>query len=584
MRGGDQGGRVVKTRVVIVLAAFVLTFTMVDIASAQTPSPQRTYTPLEQVTPHVQPSVVYLALRWKGWVYDTYNKHYLNKGYPFKLDFQCTGFIVNPDGYVGTAGHCVDPEEVRVYFLAQAAKWVITNHYYATTPTFRTALRFADQDYRIEGTGKGSGNAYKKSPDLTVTVAWSVSVSGLPSGNTAPARVVSFKPFKQGDAALLKIEAQNLTPLLLADNADISTGTEVVSVGYPASVGSVSDANLSDPSFKSGTVSSIRTIENGLLPVYEVSSALSGGMSGGPTVDLNGDVIGVNSYSPRGETQQFNFIQTIQSLRELMADAGITGELGDVGTAYHEGLDAYFAGHRAAAVSAFRKVLQLQPSHPLAQQYLRLSQELPNPPKPAESSNLPWVLAGVGLLVAIALILSVVFVRRRRTHAPRAEQVMVGQLPGAPYVPPGQMITPDRPRITAPLVPTPTVAPPITNQPTQVGGSRFVPFVLRVRQGPDAGREFEVHGETVIGRQDTDLTISDSEMSARHAVVRPVNGGLEIQDLGSLNGTHVNGTRLTTTARLAPGDVIQIGRSHIEVVEGPDGDRTDGDRTRAGSA
>jgi hypothetical protein len=229
-----------------------------------------------------------------------------------------------------------------------------------------------------------------------VTVAWSVSVSGLPSGNTAPARVVSFKPFKQGDAALLKIEAQNLTPLLFADSADISTGTEVVSVGYPASVGSVSDANLSDPSFKSGTVSSIRTIENGLLPVYEVSSALSGGMSGGPTVDLNGDVIGVNSYSPRGEAQQFNFIQPIQSLRELMADAGVTGELGEVGTAYHEGLDAYFAGSKAAAVTAFRKVLELQPSHALAQQYLRLSQELPNPPKPAETSILPWVLAGVG--------------------------------------------------------------------------------------------------------------------------------------------------------------------------------------------
>lgn len=527
---------------------------------------------------------MYLALQWKGWVYDTYNRHYLNNASAFTLNFQCTGFIVSPDGYIGTAGHCVDPKEVRAYFLIQAARWVIKNHYYATTPTFRTALRFADQDYRIEGADKGGGNAYQKSADLSVTVAWSVSVSGLPSGNTAPARVVSFKSLNQGDAALLKIEAQDLTPLLFADNADISTGTEVVSVGYPASVGSVSDANLSDPSFKSGTVSSIRTIENGLLPVYEVSSALSGGMSGGPTVDLNGDVIGVNSYSPRGETQQFNFIQTIQSLRELMADAGVTGELGEVGTAYHEGLDAYFAGHKAAAVSAFRKVLQLQPSHALAQQYLRLSQELPNPPKPAETSIIPWVLAGVGVVVALALILSVVFVRRRRTRAPRAEQVMVGQLPGAPYASPAQMSTPDRPRITAPSVPTTTVAPPMAYQPTQIGGSRFVPFVLRVRQGPDEGKEFEVRGETVIGRQDTDVIISDPEMSPRHAVVRPVNGALEIQDLGSLNGTHVNGTRLTTTARLAPGDVIQIGRSHIEVVEGPDGDRTDGDRTRAGSA
>ena len=82
------------------------------------------------------------------------------------------------------------------------------------------------------------------------------------------------------------------------------------------------------------------------------------------------------------------------------------------------------------------------------------------------------------------------------------------------------------------------------------------------------GKEFPVRKETTIGRQDADVTIQDEEVSRRHAIVRPVDGALEIEDLGSLNGTHVNGTKVTSVARLAPGDVIQVGQCQLEVVQG----------------
>ena len=67
---------------------------------------------------YTQPSVVYIGSTWTGYVYDTYNKLYLNNGKPFTLDFQCTGFVVNPDGYIATAGHCVDPAEVSPHLQA----------------------------------------------------------------------------------------------------------------------------------------------------------------------------------------------------------------------------------------------------------------------------------------------------------------------------------------------------------------------------------------------------------------------------------------------------------------------------------
>jgi pSer/pThr/pTyr-binding forkhead associated (FHA) protein len=83
---------------------------------------------------------------------------------------------------------------------------------------------------------------------------------------------------------------------------------------------------------------------------------------------------------------------------------------------------------------------------------------------------------------------------------------------------------------------------------------------LIVMNGPLAGRRVEVDSELVIGRFEADLTIEDERVSRRHAAVRPVAGGLEIEDLGSLNGTWVNGSRSNGPTRLGPGDVVELGR------------------------
>ena len=68
--------------------------------------------------------------------------------------------------------------------------------------------------------------------------------------------------------------------------------------------------------------------------------------------------------------------------------------------------------------------------------------------------------------------------------------------------------------------------------------------VLIFTKGPRTGQRLEPEGELVIGREGAAVTIEDSELSRRHAAVRPVEGGIEIEDLGSLNGTFVNGRRI----------------------------------------
>jgi pSer/pThr/pTyr-binding forkhead associated (FHA) protein len=88
---------------------------------------------------------------------------------------------------------------------------------------------------------------------------------------------------------------------------------------------------------------------------------------------------------------------------------------------------------------------------------------------------------------------------------------------------------------------------------------------LVVKEGPAAGQRIGLSGETEIGRLSTDLFQEDSEVSRRHAVVRSGAEGVEIEDLGSSNGTWVNDERISGTRKLSNGDRVRIGQTTFEV-------------------
>jgi ABC-type multidrug transport system fused ATPase/permease subunit len=89
---------------------------------------------------------------------------------------------------------------------------------------------------------------------------------------------------------------------------------------------------------------------------------------------------------------------------------------------------------------------------------------------------------------------------------------------------------------------------------------------LSVKNGPLAGQRLQVITPLTLGREDVDVAMDAPMISRRHAIVQPVDGGLEIVDLGSTNGTWVNGARIEGPTRLAAGDVIGLG-SVLVVVE-----------------
>jgi len=88
---------------------------------------------------------------------------------------------------------------------------------------------------------------------------------------------------------------------------------------------------------------------------------------------------------------------------------------------------------------------------------------------------------------------------------------------------------------------------------------------LWVISGSRAGQSVGVTGELVIGRENADLTIDDAEVSRRHVAVRLEGGQLEVEDLGSANGTFVNGSRIEGPVKVGGGAKIRVGRTEFEV-------------------
>src|SRR4051794_6664156 len=97
---------------------------------------------------------------------------------------------------------------------------------------------------------------------------------------------------------------------------------------------------------------------------------------------------------------------------------------------------------------------------------------------------------------------------------------------------------------------------------------------LQIESGPQQGQSVEVTGDRfLIGRgADGQLTLQDTEASRRHALLRPQpDGSAVLEDMGSTNGTFVNGQRITGPVQLSGGEKLKIGETEMTFSSGDDG-------------
>jgi pSer/pThr/pTyr-binding forkhead associated (FHA) protein len=89
--------------------------------------------------------------------------------------------------------------------------------------------------------------------------------------------------------------------------------------------------------------------------------------------------------------------------------------------------------------------------------------------------------------------------------------------------------------------------------------------LLVVRRGPNVGARFLLDADlTTVGRHpDADIFLDDVTVSRRHAEFLRGSTEFEVKDLGSLNGTYLDGNRIQGTAPLHDGAEVQVGKFRL---------------------
>jgi len=99
-------------------------------------------------------------------------------------------------------------------------------------------------------------------------------------------------------------------------------------------------------------------------------------------------------------------------------------------------------------------------------------------------------------------------------------------------------------------------------------GAEFEPrLVVEQAPGHQSGIAYDLRGGATLGRGDVEIRLHDQFASSHHAEIRQQGRTRVIEDLGSTNGTYLNGERVTGPQPLHDGDVIRIGDSEFTYLQ-----------------
>ena len=103
--------------------------------------------------------------------------------------------------------------------------------------------------------------------------------------------------------------------------------------------------------------------------------------------------------------------------------------------------------------------------------------------------------------------------------------------------------------------------------PKKAKRQRGQPRVFMITQGNQAGLSADLAGGVImIGRgADCQLILDDDYVSTRHARVVGSPSGIYVEDLGSTNGTYVNGQRITAPTTITLADTVRIGKTMLRL-------------------
>jgi hypothetical protein len=287
-----------------------------------------------------------------------------------------SGFFVNNSGGLVTGSHVIEPDR-------QTVRNYIANQLFFTGELgkiFGYSIDGYDPFDQYDDTGDSVFDQslrqcydsvackFEISPRIKVFTA--VQAAGTQQPKGAPARVLKSTGFDNTDIAVMQIDGDNLPTVALAESAnDLLTGDDLNAVGF---AGSAQDlpTGVTEPTNAFGKVSSVRSV--GSSRQVQADIRLEPGMSGGPAVDDQGQVVGLVSYARLDANQQPTnaYLRTVDDIRKTLKAAGVQPSRGQVDALFSQAMSYMWDRHFSEAVPLLQRLLNLSAGHPLAKRYL----------------------------------------------------------------------------------------------------------------------------------------------------------------------------------------------------------------------
>jgi S1-C subfamily serine protease len=440
-----------------------------------------------------------------------------------------SGFIIHPDGAILTSGHVVattrEKGALESELLRNGAIAALVKHF--PVDELRKLHR-GDGLERYIATIASAGALRRVE---------TVSDVELSNGEKLPFSIERFSPElaqRGSDLALLRVKRGSLPVLPLGDSEQVRVGESIWSVGYPAVASSTDeviggwlsrDSDL-EATLTSGIITAIkRNIAN--VPVFQSNVAIYRGNSGGPAVNIAGEVIGISTWG-HTDAESIKFLVPVNVAKSFVGEAKIPVNVESEFTRRYRGaLDAAAEGKWSEASSELTVASRLFPNSPDLIRFRRdIDRSLQKIPLWRQR---PVVTGGIAAAL-LALVIAVPLLRGRRTAIPKDMEQAV----------------------THETVVSPSTLP--HGAPRMLG--RFT-----ILNGPQAGQRLGLGGSGIrIGRESSicEIVLENPKVSRLHAEVVSIDGKVLLIDRNSSNGTYVNDQKIDKRY-LKDGDIIYFG-------------------------
>lgn len=373
-----------------------------------------------------------------------------------------SGAFISSNGDILTASHVInvsdEDADLDAALYAEAAQDVAT---YINTNLPQSTVWTENDAYSALLFGSLPSSSSYDEPTIKVYLSTnytgpldSNSLERMPEGTYAMVdEVKKDSPFDEKDTAIIHVPLQDTPSIQLGDATHVAPLDQLTIIGFPGN-GDVSFKNKPTTFLTSSVsridVSAIKTDDND-APLIQVSGNIENGTSGGPALDETGRIVGIVSFGLiHSEPQGTAFLQSGQSAQELVDELQLDTKPGTFQTLWSEAYADYIStatGHWRDAQANFERLQNDYPGFKAVEPYLTYTQEQAKN-EPVENTGPDntqiFIYAGLGLIVIIAVILGIYFLRRRQPAIPAGAPYQQFPPSGA-YPPPQAVMPPARP-------------------------------------------------------------------------------------------------------------------------------------------